>query len=81
MLKRVKFELSYVVDGNNSDMVDHAKDTLFDDIMNLYKYDEIYESIEVVDAPDAKLEHIPEFLRMHENETVPHVDQGEGWEG
>ena len=47
-------------------MTEHAKTCLYEDIMNLVKYNELYEAISVVSAPDGKEEDIPEFLLNEE---------------
>jgi len=60
--KRVVLNLEYVVRAGDDDMIQHAKDCLYEDIMSAYKNDELYSYINVVDAPDAKEEDIPEFL-------------------
>ena len=63
-LKRVTFNISYVVDGDNQDMVDDAMTAVYDDVHNAVKFDEVASYIEVVDAPGANEEDIPEFLIM-----------------
>lgn len=62
-LGRVYFRASYVVDLDNQDMVDEAKECVFEDVCNAVKFDEIGESI-IVGEPDPKLTEadIPEFL-------------------
>lgn len=61
-LGRVYFELNYVVDLNDPGMVDHARTCLYEDIMSMLKYDEIYNCIGVREDETAKEEDIPEFL-------------------
>jgi len=61
-LGKVIFDLGYVVDLNDPDMVAHAKECIYEDIMSAYKYDEVQSYIEVVDAPGAKESDIPSFL-------------------
>jgi hypothetical protein len=61
-LGRVIFDLGYVVDLDNDDMVTQAKEFVYEDIMSAFKYDEVFNYIEVVEAPDAKESEIPEFL-------------------
>ena len=61
-LGRVYFELNYVVDLNDLGMVDHARTSLYEDIMSMLKYDEIYNCIEVREDETAKEEDIPGFF-------------------
>ena len=61
-LGKVCISHSYIVDLDNQDMVDEAKDCFYEDICNAIKYDEIYGDIKVVEAPEAKESDIPEFL-------------------
>ena len=61
-LKRVTLDLHYVVRAGDDDMIQNAKDSLYEDIMSAYKSDTLYDCIRVVDAPDASEEDIPEFL-------------------
>ena len=60
--KKVTLDLYYMVDGDDENMIRHAKDCLYEDIMSLYKSDTLYDSIRVVDAPGASEEDIPEFF-------------------
>ena len=60
--KRVTLDLYYVVRAGDDDMIQHAKDSLYEDIMSAYKSGNLYDYIRVIDAPDAKEEDIPEFL-------------------
>lgn len=52
----------YLVDLDDESMVEYAKDAIYDDISQMTKYDETYDAISIVEAPDAKEEDIPEFL-------------------
>jgi hypothetical protein len=61
-LGRVVIDLGYVVDLDNQDMVDEAKDCFYEDISNAIKYNEIGGMMEVIDAPNANEGDIPEFL-------------------
>lgn len=61
-LGKVYFELEYVVDLDNPDMVQHAKTALWEDIMSMFKYDEIHNCIGVKEDKKAKEKDIPEFL-------------------
>ena len=38
---RVKFEISYVVDLDNHEMVDHATDLAIEDVCEAYKYNNL----------------------------------------
>jgi hypothetical protein len=64
--QKVTLDLYYMVRDDDESMKEHAKTCLYEDIMNLVKYDELYEAITLVDAPDAKEEDIPEFLLNEE---------------
>lgn len=70
-LGRVSFNINYVVDLDNQDMVDEAKQCVFEDVMNAVKYDEVAAHIEIELAPAASKEEIPEFL------LPPKVDDDE----
>ena len=61
-LKKVVFDLGYVVDGTDQDMIDHAKQCIYEDIMSALKYNEVANYIELVDAPEASQHDIPDFL-------------------
>ena len=65
---RVVLNFGYVVDLNNQEMVDHAKDCLFEDVCSAIKYDEVADWIDVVDDPNATPEEIPEFLLEEEED-------------
>lgn len=60
--KRVVLDLHYVVRSGDDEMEQHAKESLYEDIMNLVKYNELFDAITVIDAPDAGEKDIPEFL-------------------
>ena len=60
--QKVTLDLYYVVRAGDDDMIQHAKECLYEDIMNIVKYDELFGAITVEDAPEAKEEDIPEFL-------------------
>jgi hypothetical protein len=69
-LGRVTYSVNYVVDLDNKDMVDEAKQCVFEDVMNAVKYDEVTNWINVEDAPDADPSDIPEFLlKQNDDET------------
>ena len=48
-------------------MVQQAKDSLYEDLMNAYKYNELPDWLTVVPDPKAKASEIPEFL-LEDNE-------------
>jgi len=60
---RVVLNLDYVVDLDNKEMVEHAKQCMYEDLMNAVKYDELHTWLDVVDAPDTCPDDIPEFLQ------------------
>jgi hypothetical protein len=72
--KRVILDLGYVVRDGDEEMERHAMIALYDDIMNLIKYDEVFDAITIIDAPDAKEEDIPEFL-LEENRVTNTLDK------
>jgi hypothetical protein len=62
-LKKVTLDLYYVVRAGDDEMIQHAKDCLYEDIMSAVKHDELFGLIRVVDAPPNTKEcDIPEFL-------------------
>jgi hypothetical protein len=66
--KRLIIDLGYVVRSGDDEMIQHAKEAFYEDLMNMYKYDEIFDAIDIVDAPGAKATDIPEFLLEKEDE-------------
>lgn len=68
-LGRVEFKISYVIDLENEDMIDEAKQCVYEDIMNAMKYNEVAENIDVIDDPSAKVEDIAEFLLEREDDA------------
>ena len=68
-LGKVKIELEYIIDLDNQDMVDQAKNALYEDLMNAAKYEELFDMIEVTDEDKTLKEtDIPEFLREEDEE-------------
>lgn len=65
---RVFFEVSYVVDLDNRDMVDDAKQCVFEDVMSAVKNDEVTECIKIKLDPTASESDIPEFLLGRQDE-------------
>lgn len=58
----VRFELHYAVDLNDEEMVNHAKECLYEDIMSMVKHDETFNGIKVVESPETSYDEIPDFL-------------------
>lgn len=67
-LKKVTLDIYYVVRADDEEMIRHAKDCLYEDIMSAVKHDELFGLIRVVDAPEAAETDIPEFLLEEEDE-------------
>lgn len=61
-LGRVSFECGYVVDLNNKEMIEAAKEAVMDDIQCAFNNRELSVYIEVKPAPDADAGDIPDFL-------------------
>lgn len=62
-LGRVYIDFGYIVDLDNPEMVEDAKQCLFDDLTNAFKYGEIEQYIDIEDAPPGTTDDaIPEFL-------------------
>jgi hypothetical protein len=66
--KRLIIDLGYVVRAGDDEMIEHAKTAFYEDIMNAVKYDELFENIDIVDAPGATEADIPEFLLEEDDE-------------
>ena len=60
--KRLIIDLGYVVRAGDDEMIQCAKTAFYEDIMSMYKYDELFDAIQTVDAPEATEADIPEFL-------------------
>jgi hypothetical protein len=65
--KRLTLDLGYVVRAGDDQMIQHAKEAFYEDIMNAVKYDELFDWIDIVDAPEATEADIPEFLLEEED--------------
>jgi hypothetical protein len=61
-LGKVKVTMDIVVDMDDPEMVTDAKRMLYEELMNSYKYDELFDWIDVEEAPDASENDIPECL-------------------
>ena len=60
--QRLIIDLGYVVRSGDDEMIQHAKTAFYEDIMNGYKYNDLWDQISIVDAPGATEADIPEFL-------------------
>lgn len=61
-LGKIQLSLSYVVDLDNQEMVDHAKQCLYEDLENMVKYNEISSWIAEYEDKKLKESDIPSFL-------------------
>lgn len=69
-LGRVVFDLGYVVNSDDEEMVTEAFDCIYEDVMNAVKFNELHAHIRIVkDDPSAKEEDIPSFLLEKEEES------------
>ena len=66
-LGKVSFGSAYVVDLDNKEMVEHAKEAVYDDLQQAVKFGDAFNSLMVEAAPDAEEGEIPEFLLDEEN--------------
>ena len=73
--KRVVLDLHYVVRAGDDEIERYAKDSLYEDIMNLVKYNELYDAITVIDDPRAREKDIPEFLIQEEDTSKDRFPQ------
>jgi hypothetical protein len=67
-LGRVCVNTGYVVDLDNEDMVQHAKDALYEDLENASKHNEWHQWIQIEKKIDAKEVDIPTFLIEEDDE-------------
>jgi len=67
-LGRVTLTLDYVVDMDNDEMVRHALECFYEDLMQGVKYGNISDWIDVIEDKTATEDMIPEFLLEKENE-------------
>jgi hypothetical protein len=65
---RVCLDLNYIVDMDNDEMVKHAVESLYEDLMQGVKYGNISNWIDVIEDKNATADMIPEFLLEKENE-------------
>jgi hypothetical protein len=66
--KRLIIDLGYVVRAGDDQMEQRAREFFYEDLMSMVKYDQIFDTIHIVDAPYDTEEDIPEFLL--EQETI-----------
>lgn len=59
---RLVVDMGYVVDPENPEMVQEAQQCFYEDIMNAYKYGDLYNCIKTIDSPGSTQKDIPEFL-------------------
>lgn len=59
---KLVIDLGYVVDPEDSDMVQEAYACFYEDIRSAYKYGDIYDHIKIVDSPSSTRKDIPQFL-------------------
>ena len=67
-LGRISLDLNYIVDMDNEEMVRHAIEALYEDLMQGVKYGDLANWIRISEDKDAKEDMIPEFLLEKENE-------------
>ena len=67
-LGRIYLDLNYIVDMDNDDMVAHAIEALYEDLMQGVKYGNITDWIDVVEDKNATEDMIPEFLLDDQND-------------
>lgn len=70
---KVVIHLEYPVDLNEPEMVDYAKESLYEDIASMIKYDEVSNVIAVQEDSNLSYDDIPEFL-------VEYVKDLNSWE-
>lgn len=72
-LARVIIDLGYVVDINDPDMIERARNCFYEDIMNMMKYNELGDAIELGELdPTLTVSDIPNFL-MDEKDVEEEV--------
>ena len=67
-LGRISLDLNYIVDMDNEEMVRHATEALYEDLMQGVKYGDLANWIRISEDKDAKEDMIPEFLLEKEDE-------------
>ena len=64
--KRLNIDLGYVVRSGDDQMEQRAREFFYEDLMSMVKYDQIFDTIHIVDAPHDTEADIPEFLLNEE---------------
>ena len=67
-LGRISLDLNYIVDMDNEEMVRHATEALYEDLMQGVKYGDLSNWIRISEDKDAKEDMIPEFLLEEQND-------------
>jgi hypothetical protein len=67
-LGRISLDLNYIVDMDNEEMVRHATEALYEDLMQGIKYGDLANWIRISEDKDAKEDMIPEFLLDEQND-------------
>lgn len=68
-LGKVKFELSLVVDLDNQEMVDYAKDCIYADLLDIFQYNTADKNMSLQEDSSLKESDIPDFVKeMFEKE-------------
>jgi hypothetical protein len=67
-LGRISLDLNYIVDMDNEEMVRHATEALYEDLMQGVKYGDLANWIRISEDKDAKEDMIPEFLLDEQND-------------
>jgi len=67
-LGRICVDLNYIVDIDNDEMVRHATEALYEDLMQGIKYGDLVNWIRVSEDKNATEDMIPEFLLDKEND-------------
>ena len=67
-LGRICVDLNYIVDMDNDEMVRHATEALYEDLMQGIKYGDLANWISISEDKNAKEDMIPEFLLEKEND-------------
>jgi hypothetical protein len=67
-LGRICVDLNYIVDIDNDEMVRHAIEALYEDLMQGIKYGDLANWIRVSEDKNATEDMIPEFLLDKEND-------------
>ena len=65
---KVCVSFGYIVPADNSGAIEYAKGSLYEDLVNAFKFGEVYDLIDVEDAPDADASDVPDFINEYINE-------------